>query len=181
MQPDVPTDCTGLPHNVGSPAWVQQAVLIDNLSHLNRWASAWATWLRPHDTVALWGGLGSGKTTLVSALVQALGLPYQAASPTYTLVHEYTASAPALSLWHSDWYRCEAPGAYALWHEALAWLAETPGVALVEWPDRAGLPTCEWTLHLSMQAPHPTADPGQRLLTLAQPAETLAERGWPLW
>ena len=89
--------------------------------------------LKPGDTVALIGGLGAGKTTLVRGLIQSV-LPHEIVpSPTYTLVQTY--DVPGCTLWHCDLYRLE--------HQEEAYelgLMDAMGedVCLLEWPDRLG-------------------------------------------
>lgn len=90
--------------------------------------------LGPGDVVALWGGLGSGKTALVRALVRAqLGPAAEVPSPTFTLLQTY--DLPVGTLWHFDLYRIESPDEVVElgWDEARA-----GGIAMVEWPDRLG-------------------------------------------
>jgi tRNA threonylcarbamoyladenosine biosynthesis protein TsaE len=88
--------------------------------------------LRAGDWVALTGDLGSGKTTLVSGVVDAIHPGTRGRSPTYVLVEVY-GSAPAVV--HADLYRLNAP------EEVLALgledLAEGDAVVLVEWAERA--------------------------------------------
>jgi len=57
---------------------------------------------RAGDFVGLIGALGSGKTTLVSGMVDALGSGRPATSPTYTLVNRYETEP---ELVHVDLYR----------------------------------------------------------------------------
>lgn len=95
--------------------------------------AALAALLRPGDVVALHGDLGAGKTTLARGLVQALlGRPEEVPSPTYTLLQVY--EAPAFPLWHFDLYRLDQPEDV----EELGWDETVEGVALIEWPERAG-------------------------------------------
>lgn len=87
--------------------------------------------LRAGDTVALIGGLGAGKTTLVRGLVQSAVPSETVPSPTYTLVQTYDVFG--MTLWHCDLYRLEHPDeAYELG------LMDAIGedVCLIEWPDR---------------------------------------------
>jgi tRNA threonylcarbamoyladenosine biosynthesis protein TsaE len=80
------------------------------------------------------GDLGSGKTTLVRALLRALGHRGRVKSPTYALVEPYIVSS--LYLYHFDFYRFTSPSE---WTEAgLAELFDSDAVCLVEWPEKAG-------------------------------------------
>jgi tRNA threonylcarbamoyladenosine biosynthesis protein TsaE len=60
--------------------------------------------LRPRDTVVLTGDLGAGKTTLVQGIGRGLGVEDHVASPTFTLVREYSGR---LDVAHVDVYRLE--------------------------------------------------------------------------
>lgn len=53
------------------------------------------------------GDVGSGKTTLISALTKHLGYTQPIGSPTYGLVHTY--ETPTCHIYHSDWYRIKSP------------------------------------------------------------------------
>lgn len=103
--------------------------------------------LKTGDVIALHGELGAGKTTLTRGLVQALcGLDEDVPSPTYTLVQAY--EAPDFALWHYDLYRLEAPEDV----NELGWDDTQDGVAVIEWPARAGryLPANRLDLTLEM-------------------------------
>lgn len=53
--------------------------------------------------VALYGPMGAGKTTLVHAFCDALGVQDTVGSPTYSIINEY--AAPGGSVYHIDCYR----------------------------------------------------------------------------
>lgn len=90
--------------------------------------------LAPGMRVYLSGDLGCGKTTLVRALLRALGHAGRVKSPTYALVEAYVISS--LYLYHFDFYRFQSP---AEWTEAgLDELFDQAAVCLVEWPEKAG-------------------------------------------
>ncbi len=92
-----------------------------------------APYLRPGDCIALTGGLGAGKTTLVRGLIQALCGPVEVPSPTYTLVQTYETRQG--EIWHCDLYRLEHPDEV----EELGLLdALYEAICLIEWPDRLG-------------------------------------------
>ncbi|MCR4265700.1 tRNA (adenosine(37)-N6)-threonylcarbamoyltransferase complex ATPase subunit type 1 TsaE [Nitratireductor sp. ZSWI3] len=90
--------------------------------------------LKSGDVLALKGDLGAGKTTLARAIIRALaGNPeLDVPSPTFTLTQSYDARLP---VHHFDLYRLADPD--ELEELGLAEAAEN-GVALVEWPERAG-------------------------------------------
>jgi tRNA threonylcarbamoyladenosine biosynthesis protein TsaE len=60
--------------------------------------------LQARDTVVLTGDLGAGKTTLVQGIGRGLEVEDHVASPTFTLVKEYTGR---LEVAHVDVYRLE--------------------------------------------------------------------------
>ncbi|MBO4300148.1 MAG: tRNA (adenosine(37)-N6)-threonylcarbamoyltransferase complex ATPase subunit type 1 TsaE [Desulfovibrio sp.] len=76
------------------------------------------------------GSLGSGKTTLTRALVNALpgGDAAEPSSPTFTLCHSYPTTPPIL---HCDLYRC--PGYPP--EEVLDALDNTDILTVVEWAE----------------------------------------------
>lgn len=84
--------------------------------------------------IYLRGDLGAGKTTLVRALVRALGYAGRVKSPTYTLLEQYETGG--LHLCHFDLYRFQDEEEW----EAAGFRDELNGhkVWLVEWPEKAG-------------------------------------------
>lgn len=96
-----------------------------------------------HATLTLQGDLGAGKTTLVRHLLRALGVRGRIKSPTYAVVEPHSAmdcpvmpEGEPLSVWHFDFYRFDDPRE---WEDAgFRELFASPGLKLVEWPERAG-------------------------------------------
>ncbi len=94
--------------------------------------------------IALQGDLGAGKTTLVRALLRALGVDGAVRSPTYTLVEPYEVGGQRV--FHLDLYRVADP-------EELEYLGirDLDGaLLLIEWPERGEgwLPPVDLWLHL---------------------------------
>lgn len=103
-----------------------------------------ASWVAPGSVIGLIGPLGAGKTRLVRAIAESLGVdPAAIASPTFVLIHEYEGR---LAVYHFDTYRLDSaeefealgPGDYF----------DAGGVCLIEWADRVSglLPADTWTV-----------------------------------
>ena len=102
--------------------------------------------LRPGDIVALYGELGSGKTTLIQGIAQGLGRnPETIKSPTFVLMREYPGEVPLV---HIDGYRLEGPPAVA-WLE-VELIFSPQKITMIEWAERfAGLlPDERFEVHL---------------------------------
>ena len=56
-------------------------------------------------TILFYGNMGVGKTTLISALVKALGGKEETSSPTFSIVNEYEVLND--KVYHFDFYRIE--------------------------------------------------------------------------
>ena len=86
-----------------------------------------------HSIVAMSGQMGSGKTTLVQAIVSKLGSNETVSSPTFGLVHEY--NIPNGKLIHMDLYRLEQES--ELEQIGFDDYLSTGNLCLIEWPELA--------------------------------------------
>jgi tRNA threonylcarbamoyladenosine biosynthesis protein TsaE len=119
--------------------------------------------LQAGDLLLLEGGLGAGKTTFVQGLARGLGVAAAVKSPTYTLVHEYRASAHGRSgLAHLDLYRI--PVGRDLGDLGLDDLLER-GPVVVEWGGRLFTPAAD-ALLLTLALPADDEPAESRRLTV---------------
>ena len=80
--------------------------------------------------LALYGGLGAGKTAFTRGVARGLKVPDRVTSPTFAIVNEYEGRLP---LFHFDMYRLrDAEELYDIgWEDYLA----RGGVCVVEWSE----------------------------------------------
>ena len=94
--------------------------------------------LVPPQLLILRGDLGTGKTTLVKGIAQALDAaePDEVTSPTFTLLHEYDGAQDGrpVKLFHLDVYRLE--GERQLETLGLDELLTPDALVLVEWGEK---------------------------------------------
>jgi tRNA threonylcarbamoyladenosine biosynthesis protein TsaE len=94
--------------------------------------------LKPPQLLLLRGDLGTGKTTLVKGIAQALDAaePDEVTSPTFTLIHEYDGARDGkpVKLFHLDVYRLE--GERQLETLGLDELLTPDALVLVEWGEK---------------------------------------------
>ena len=127
-------------------------------TELKAWGEELGRAAAPPLLITLTGDLGVGKTTLAQSICRGYGVTEEVTSPTYALVHQY--SAPKTAVFHVDLYRIESPDQLTNigWDEIVAARA----LVLVEWPERAGarLPDD----HLPIDLDYMADDPARRIL-----------------
>ena len=90
---------------------------IDNLEQLPRLASDLLEEFREERFFAFFGKMGVGKTTLIKALCDQLGVKEVVCSPTFAIINEYT-SGEGEPVYHFDFYRLKsAEEAYDIGYE----------------------------------------------------------------
>jgi tRNA threonylcarbamoyladenosine biosynthesis protein TsaE len=140
------------------PSRAQSGHLKLSESELRAWGEELGRASSPPLLIALTGELGVGKTTLAQSICSGYGVREDVTSPTYALIHQY--SAPRSAVFHIDLYRIEVPDQLTNigWDEIVAARA----LILVEWAERAGtrLPDD----HLSIDLDYLPGDPARRIL-----------------
>ena len=98
--------------------------------------------------IELHGTLGTGKTTFVRYLLQALGVQGRVKSPTYAVMEPY--DLPGFNAWHFDFYRFDDPQE---WEDAgFRDVFVSPGLKIAEWPEKADdlLPPADLRIHIDI-------------------------------
>jgi tRNA threonylcarbamoyladenosine biosynthesis protein TsaE len=88
--------------------------------------------LKSGDVVALYGGLGAGKTVFAKGIAGGLNISDEVVSPTFTLLKEYAGD---LTLHHFDLYRIEDEE--ELVHIGFYDYLGSDGVCVIEWAQNA--------------------------------------------
>jgi tRNA threonylcarbamoyladenosine biosynthesis protein TsaE len=86
--------------------------------------------LKPGAVVALYGGMGAGKTALTRGIARGLGIAEGVSSPTFALVHEYEGRLP---VYHFDMYRVESWD--DLYSTGFFDYLDAGGIMIVEWSE----------------------------------------------
>lgn len=107
--------------------------------------------LKGDEMIALFGGLGMGKTAFVRGLAEGLGMdPKEISSPTFAIVHEHEGSNGQM-LFHFDMYRVES------WDDLYStgffdYLGR--GVVVTEWSENIEAALPEERIDIEISAPH---------------------------
>lgn len=81
------------------------------------------------DVVALDGDLGAGKTVFTKGFCEAIGVKSHVASPTFTIVNEYTGGS--IPVYHFDTYRLAGPDDFL--DSGLDEYFDYGGICVIEW------------------------------------------------
>lgn len=87
--------------------------------------------LKSGDVVAMFGGMGMGKTAFTHGIAEGMGIdPHQVSSPTFALVQEYGENR---KLYHFDMYRIDSWD--DLYSTGFFDYLEQGGILAVEWSE----------------------------------------------
>ncbi len=133
-------------------------ILVKDLADLPAAARELIPHLQGYGVVALYGGMGAGKTTLVSALMREMGSTDDVTSPTFALVNDYLTGT-GQHVYHFDFYRIDTlQEAFDLGYEEYFYSGD---LCLVEWPEKIEELLPDDTLRLRID----TLPDGNRLIT----------------
>lgn len=83
-------------------------IITHSEAETNHLAADFAKTVKPGAVVALYGPLGSGKTTFIKGLARGLGISERIVSPTFVLMRSYQLPGKAGYFYHLDLYRLES-------------------------------------------------------------------------
>ena len=129
-------------------------ISIDSEEGLREVAEALLESLNGRTVVALRGEMGAGKTTLIRAVAEAMGVEDQVTSPTFALVNQYEG-AGGERLFHFDFYRIDdVREAYDLGYEEYFYSGD---LCFVEWPEKIEALLPEEVVEVRITVDSPTA------------------------
>lgn len=131
---------------------VSEQYLHISRTQLNTVAKAIAAHTQHISFVCFFGEMGSGKTTLIKAIVKELHSTDEVSSPTFSLVNEY-AGDHGKPIYHFDFYRLKSiDEAYDIGYEEYFY---GEGICLVEWPQviESLLPTPRLEVYITKHSP----------------------------
>ncbi|MEA4919629.1 MAG: tRNA (adenosine(37)-N6)-threonylcarbamoyltransferase complex ATPase subunit type 1 TsaE [Clostridiaceae bacterium] len=108
-----------------------------------------------YKVIAMFGGLGSGKTAMTRGIARAFGCTDQVSSPTYTIVNEYYGTR---RICHFDMYRIS--GEDGLWEIGWEDYLESGCLCVVEWSENIVSALPKETLKVSFEV---TGDDTRRI------------------
>lgn len=135
-------------------------IKIASLSTIDQAAEQFIRTIQDRTIFAFYGSMGSGKTTFIKAICQALGVKDVINSPTFAIVNEYLAEPTGKSIFHFDFYRIQKlEEVYDMGYEDYF---DSGSLCFIEWPELIEplLPDDTVRIHISV------SDDGSRLVTL---------------
>lgn len=112
---------------------------------------ALASALQGGQVVALFGGMGMGKTAFVRGLARGLHLSAEVSSPTFAIVHDYGGNPPLV---HFDMYRIS--GWEDLYTTGYYEYLDMGAILVVEWSENIEGALPEDAIRLRISAPDET-------------------------
>jgi len=108
-------------------------IILDDIDSLPQAARQIIEEIEDRKVMALFGGMGAGKTTLTAEIVKQLGSEDTVTSPTFAIVNQYDTRRGS-RIYHSDFYRIKtASEAFDIGYEEYFYSGD---LCIVEWPEK---------------------------------------------
>jgi tRNA threonylcarbamoyladenosine biosynthesis protein TsaE len=131
---------------LGERTRLMQSLITNSPAETEAAGAELASQLKSGDVVALYGGLGMGKTAFVRGLAAGLGLNAEVSSPTFALVHEYGGNPPLV---HFDMYR--VAGWDDLYSTGFFDYLDAGAILAVEWSENVEAALPEHTIRVKFE------------------------------
>ncbi len=108
---------------------------IQDTEHLRQAAKQFIEHLGEARVFAFYGKMGAGKTTIVKAICEELGVEDVITSPTFAIINEYTGvrNQEPLTIYHFDFYRIKRlEEVYDMGYEDYFY---SGALCFIEWPE----------------------------------------------
>lgn len=109
---------------------MEDPIVSHSVEETEAFGASLAPTLQGGTVLALFGGMGMGKTALVRGIARGLGLTAPVSSPTFALVHDYGGVPPLV---HFDMYR--VTGWDDLYSTGFFDYLEAGAILVVEWSE----------------------------------------------
>lgn len=109
--------------------------IIFSLNEIDEVAKQILAQLNEHKIIAFYAEMGSGKTTLIKAICQQLGVKDTISSPTFSIINEYIIDKNKKVI-HMDWYRLKDE-LEAVETGVQDYLENNNNYCFIEWPEKA--------------------------------------------
>lgn len=110
-----------------------EQITIQSLSELKSAAKAVLQMIGNNRIICFYGSMGAGKTTIIKAICDELGVKDNVTSPTFALVNEYR-DKNSKPVYHFDFYRInKIEEVFDFGYEE--YFYKTEGLCLIEWPE----------------------------------------------
>jgi tRNA threonylcarbamoyladenosine biosynthesis protein TsaE len=107
-------------------------IIIENKSQINMAAKQFIDLMGENKVFAFQGSMGAGKTTLIKAICEELGVKESVTSPTFAIINEYK-DREGDSIYHFDFYRInKLEEAFDFGYEDYFY---SGNLCFIEWPE----------------------------------------------
>ncbi len=107
-------------------------IIIENESGVKQAAKQFIDFMGDNKVFAFQGSMGAGKTTLIKAICQELGVKESVTSPTFAIINEYKDNEGE-SIYHFDFYRInKLEEAFDFGYEDYFY---SGNLCFIEWPE----------------------------------------------
>ena len=108
-------------------------IKIQSLESIHEAAKQFVAEMGDNTVFAFYGKMGAGKTTIIKAVCEALGVEDVITSPTFAIVNEYRSTIADELIYHFDFYRIKKLSeVYDMGYEDYFF---SGAVCFIEWPE----------------------------------------------